>query len=169
MAVLVKMLGAHRTIEVGTFTGYSALTVALALPPNGKVVACDVNEEWTDIARAHWERAGVGHKIDLRLAPAVKTLDRLIGDGVAEGFDFAFIDADKTSYDAYYERCLRLVRPGGVIAVDNTLWSGAVADPANHDADTEAIRALNDKLHRDPRVLVAMLPVGDGLSLAVKL
>jgi predicted O-methyltransferase YrrM len=169
MALLVKMLGAHRTLEIGTFTGYSALTVALALPPDGKVTACDLSEEWTDIARAHWERAGVGHKIDLHLAPAVKTLDRLLADGVAEGFDFAFIDADKKNYDAYYERCLRLIRPGGLIAVDNTLWSGAVADPTNRDEDTEAIRALNDKLHHDRRVEVAMLPVGDGLSLALKL
>ena len=168
MQLLVKLLHATRTIEIGVFTGYSALAVALALPPEGRVVACDVNEEWTRIARSHWKKAGVDGKIELRLAPALETLDRLIAGGEAGRFDFAFVDADKSNYGSYYERCLELVRVGGVIAFDNTLWSGAVIDPEAKDADTVAIRALNDALIRDERVDVAMLTVGDGLTLALK-
>jgi len=168
MALLVKLIGARRTLEIGVFTGYSALAVALALPPDGRVVACDVSEEWTAVGRAHWQKAGVADRIDLRLGRATKTLDELLGAGEAGRFDFAFIDADKESYGAYYERCLQLVRAGGLIAIDNTLWSGAVADPAKRDADTEAIRALNDTIHRDERVDAAMLTVGDGLTLARK-
>jgi predicted O-methyltransferase YrrM len=167
MALLVRLMGARRTLEVGVFTGYSALSVALALPPEGRIVACDISEEWSAMARRHWEKAGVAHKIDLRIAPALETLDTLIAEGAAP-FDFAFIDADKSNYLGYYERALALVRPGGLIAVDNTLWSGAVADPGNDDRDTRAIRAFNDALHADPRVETAMLPIGDGLSLALK-
>lgn len=168
MALLVKLLGARRTIEVGVFTGYSALSVALALPPEGKLVACDVNAEWTAIAREYWDRAGVAHKIDLHIAPAIKTLDGLLASGVEEGYDFAFIDADKPNYPEYYERCLKLVRKGGLIAVDNTLWSGSVADPAVIDDDTEAIRVFNQALHHDGRVDISLLPIGDGLTLALK-
>ena len=168
MALLARLLDAKRTLEIGVFTGYSAMSVALALPPGGRIVACDVSEEWTAMARRHWEKAGVAGKIDLRLAPALQTLDKLIADGAAGTFDFAFIDADKSSYLAYYERCLVLVRKGGLIAIDNTLWSGAVADPANQERDTLAIRAFNDALHRDERIDLSMLPVGDGLTLALK-
>jgi predicted O-methyltransferase YrrM len=168
MALLVKLIGARRTLEIGVFTGYSSLAVALALPEDGRVVACDVSEEWTAIARRHWEKAGVAKKIDLRLAPALETLDALIRDGAAGTFDFAFIDADKSNYAGYYERCLSLLRAGGLIAVDNTLWSGAVIDPKERSADTEAIRALNDAVHRDERVDTALLTVGDGLTLARK-
>ena len=169
MALLVKMLGARRTIEVGVFTGYSALSVALALPEEGKVIACDVSEEWTAVGRKHWEKAGVAHKIDLRLAPALETLDKLLAEGGAGRFDFAFIDADKGNYIGYYERCLKLMRRGGLITLDNTLWSGRVADPSVQDADTVAIREVNDALHRDTRIDVSLLPVGDGLTLALKL
>jgi caffeoyl-CoA O-methyltransferase len=168
MALLAKLVGARRTLEIGVFTGYSTLAVALALPPDGRIVACDVSEEWTAVGRAHWQKAGVADRIDLRLGRATKTLDELLAAGEAGRFDFAFIDADKESYGAYYERCLQLVRAGGLIAIDNTLWSGAVIDPAHRDADTEAIRALNDAIHRDPRVDAAMLTVGDGLTLARK-
>jgi caffeoyl-CoA O-methyltransferase len=168
MQLLVKMLGARRTLEIGVFTGYSALAVALALPDDGRVVACDVSEEWTRVAREHWKKAGVDHKIDLRLAPAADTLDALLKEGNAGAFHFAFVDADKANYANYYERCLKLVRAGGVIAFDNTLWSGAVIDPKQNDADTVAIRRLNDMLICDERVDVAMLTVGDGLTLALK-
>jgi predicted O-methyltransferase YrrM len=168
MALLVKLLGARRAIEVGVFTGYSALAVALALPDDGRIVACDLSEEWTDIARRYWQKAGVAHKIDLRLAAAVRTLDALLAEGGEGRYDFAFIDADKGNYLAYYERCLRLVRPGGLIAADNTLWSGEVADPANTQPDTVALRAFNEVLHRDERVDLALLPLGDGLTLARK-
>jgi len=168
MQVLVKVLGARRCLEVGVFTGYSALSVALALPADGKIVACDVSAEWTAIGREAWEQAGVAGKIDLRLAPAVQTLDSLIAEGGAGTYDFAFIDADKENYGAYYERCLALLRPGGLIAVDNTLWSGRVADASEKDADTLALKAFNEALHRDVRVTIAMIPIGDGLTLAVK-
>jgi predicted O-methyltransferase YrrM len=164
----VQVIGVQRALEIGTYTGYSALAVALALPPTGKLVCCDVSEEWTAIARRFWERAGVAHKIDLRLAPALDTLDRLLAGGGANTFDFAFIDADKTNYDAYYERCLLLVRAAGVIAIDNVLWGGSVADPTDTSQDTQALRALNAKLHRDERVTLAMVPIGDGLTLALK-
>ena len=168
MALLARLLGAKRTLEIGVFTGYSAMSVALALPPGGTIVACDVSEEWTAMARRHWEKAGVAGKIDLRLAPALQTLDKLIAEGAAGTFDFAFIDADKSNYPGYYERCLALVRRRGLIAVDNTLWSGAVADPGNDERDTLAIRAFNDAVHKDDRVEMSLLPVGDGLTLALK-
>ncbi len=168
MALLVRLLDARRTIEVGVFTGYSALSVALALPADGRLVACDVNEEWTAMARKYWAKANVAERIDLHLAPALQTLDELIAAGEAGRYDFAFIDADKPNYPGYYERCLLLLRAGGLIAVDNTLWSGAVADPANNDRDTVAIRAFNDALHRDARVEISLLPIGDGLTLALK-
>lgn len=166
---LVGTLGATRTIEVGVFTGYSALWTALALPPDGTVVACDVSETWTSIGRPFWADAGVADRIDLRLAPALETLDALLAEGGAASYDLAFIDADKTGYDAYYERCLELVRPGGVIAIDNVLWGGAVVDPKAADADTEALRALNAKIGADPRVDLCLLPIGDGLTLARRL
>jgi O-methyltransferase len=168
MALLVELMGATRAVEVGTFTGYSALMVAQALPPEGRLVACDVSLEWTEVGRPFWRAAGVEHKIDLRLGPAVETLDGLLEDGQAESFDFAFIDADKVNYSAYYERCLALLRPGGVVLIDNVLWSGSVADPAVDDPDTEAIRTLNRHIRADMRVSVSMLPVGDGLTLARK-
>ena len=168
MGLLIELLGARRTLEVGTFTGYSALAVALALPPEGRVLACDINPEWTAIGRPYWAEAGVADKIELRLAPALETLDAVIQAGEAGGFDFAFIDADKTNYPGYYERALTLLRPGGLIAVDNTLWSGKVADPANDEADTVALRAFNKTLHADERVSLSLLPLGDGLTLARK-
>jgi caffeoyl-CoA O-methyltransferase len=168
MALLVKLLGARRTLEIGVFTGYSALSVALALPEDGRIVACDVSEEWTAMARRYWEKAGVARKIDLRLAPALQTLDQLVAEGGSGRYDFAFIDADKKNYPAYYERCLALLRPGGLVAVDNTLWSGAVLDAADRSADTVAIRAFNEAVQRDERVDVALLTVGDGLTLARK-
>ena len=167
MALLVKLLDARRTIEIGVFTGYSALSVALALPADGRILACDISEEYTRIGRAYWERAGVAHKIDLRLAPALQTLDAELTAGAAGRYDFAFVDADKTGYDAYYERCLQLLRQGGLIAIDNVLWSGAVAQPAQDD-DTRALQALNQRLHHDERIDLSMLPVGDGLTLARK-
>ena len=168
MGLLVELIGARRAIEIGTYTGYSALAVALALPDGGQLIACDISEDYTRVGRPFWDRAGVARKIDLRLAPALDTLDGLLADGEAGRFDFAFIDADKDNYDAYYERCLRLMRPGGLIAIDNVLWEGKVADPAVQDDDTRAIRALNDKLKDDDRVTISMLPVGDGLTLARK-
>ena len=168
MALLIRLTGARRAIEVGTFTGYSALRVAEALPADGRLVACDVSAEWTAIGRRHWAAAGVADKIDLKLAPAVETLDALIVQGESGTFDFAFIDADKENYDAYYERCLTLLRPGGALAIDNVLWGGRVADAAVTDPATVAIRALNEKVREDGRVQAAMLPVGDGLTLAVK-
>lgn len=168
MQLLVRLLGARRTLEVGTFTGYSALVVAEALPDDGRLIACDVSEQWTAIGQPFWERAGVADKIDLRLQPAVGTLDELIAAGEAASFDFAFIDADKASYDAYYERCLTLLRRGGVIGIDNVLWGGRVTDERAQDDDTRAIRALNTKVNADHRVDAAMLPIGDGLTLAVK-
>lgn len=167
MAMLVKLLDARRTIEIGVFTGYSALAVALALPDDGRLLACDVSDEFTRIGRPFWEQAGVAHKIDLQLAPALDTLDARLTTGEAGHYDFAFIDADKSGYDAYYERCLRLVRPGGLIAVDNTLWGGDVARSAR-DADTAALQAFNRKLHGDERVDVSLLPFSDGLTLARK-
>lgn len=167
MTLLVKLIGAKRTIEIGTFTGYSALTVALALPPGGRILACDISDEYTSIGKPYWQRAGVADRIELVIAPAVQTLDARLAAGEADGYDFAFIDADKECYDDYYERCLQLVRQGGLIAFDNTLWGGDVARPAQ-DADTRALQVLNDKLHRDERVDMAMLPIGDGLTLARK-
>ncbi len=169
MQLLVRLMGARRYLEVGVFTGYSSLAVALALPAGGRIVACDVSENWTRMARRYWAEAGVAEKVDLRLAPALQTLDGLIAGGAAGSFDFAFIDADKTGYSAYYERALTLVRTGGLIAVDNTLWEGRVADPKARDADTRAIRDFNRRLRDDPRVHQCLVPIGDGLSLAIKL
>ncbi|WP_031405249.1 class I SAM-dependent methyltransferase [Thiomonas sp. FB-Cd] len=167
MALLIKILGARRTLEIGTFTGYSALTVALALPADGHVLACDVSDEYTRIAQPFWQQAGVHHKIELVLAPALQTLDARLSAGEADRYDFAFIDADKANYVHYYERCLRLVRGGGIIAFDNTLWGGAVARPAK-DADTAALQTLNAQLHQDERIDLALLTIGDGLTLARK-
>ena len=167
MALLVKLIGARRTIEVGVFTGYSALSVALALPEDGKLLACDINDAYTRIGQPYWEQAGVAHKIDLRLAPALDTLDACLAAGEAGSYDFAFIDADKPNYDGYYERCLQLLRVGGLIAVDNTLWSGRVASKAT-TPETEALQQLNIKLHGDARVDLSLLPIGDGLTLARK-
>jgi len=168
MALLARLAGARRALEVGTFTGYSALAVAAALPADGKLIACDVSEEWTRIARRFWQEAGLSDRIELRLGPAAETLAALLHDGGGDSFDFAFIDADKENYDAYYEACLRLVRPGGLIAVDNMLWGGAVADPQVNDAETKAIRALNLKVRDDARVEACLLTVGDGVLLARK-
>lgn len=168
MALLIRLIGATRTLELGVYTGYSSLVVALALPPRGKMIVCDVNDEWTSIARRYWAEAGVSHKVDLRLAPAIETLDSLLAEGLAGSFDFVFIDADKENYEAYYERSLELVRPGGLIAVDNVLWSGRVLDPQWIDPDTRSIRAFNLKLLSDDRVDVSMIPIADGLTLALK-
>lgn len=168
LALLVQLTGARRCLEVGVFTGYSALCVAAALPAGGSVVACDVSEEWTAVARRYWEEAGVAERIELKLAPALETLDRLLANGQSGTFDFAFIDADKSNYSNYFERSLRLVRQGGLIAVDNTLWYGRVADPENHDEDTEAIRRFNRSLHADARIDLSLVPIGDGVTLARK-
>lgn len=168
MALLIELSGARRALEVGVFTGYSSTAVALALPPDGKLVACDVSDEWTQIARRYWELAGVASKIELRLGPALLTLDALLAAGQANSFDFAFIDADKGSYDAYYERCLSLLRPGGLLAVDNSLWGGRVADTADQSDGTRSIRGLNRKIASDTRVSASLVPIGDGLYLARK-
>ncbi len=168
MALLVELMEARTAIEVGTFTGYSSLSVALALPPGGRLVTCDVNAEWTAVARRYWAEAGVADRIDLRLGPALETLDALIADGEEGTFDFAFIDADKKSYEAYYERILTLLRPGGLVGVDNVLWNGRVIDATRQDEATRAIRALNEKIHADPRVSLSLVPIGDGLTLARK-
>jgi predicted O-methyltransferase YrrM len=168
MALLVKLIAARRCIEVGTFTGYSSLAVALALPADGSILTCDIDAQTTAIARKFWREAGMDSRIELRLQPALKTLGELLAAGGADSFDFAFIDADKTSYRAYYDEILKLVRPGGLISVDNTLWSGAVADPSAQDADTVALRAFNDYVHRDERVDVSLVPIGDGLTLLRK-
>jgi predicted O-methyltransferase YrrM len=168
MALLVQLMGAKKTLEVGVFTGYSSLVVALALPPDGGVVACDLDPNSTAIARRYWQQAGVAEKIDLQIAPALETLDRLLAEGQAGTFDFAFIDADKGNYENYYERSLQLIRPGGLIAIDNVLWSGRVADPEDQDKRTEAIRSFNQKLFRDERVAISLVPIADGLTLARK-
>ena len=167
MALLVQLIGAKKTLEVGVFTGYSTLAVALVLPADGQIVACDISEEYTAIARRYWQKAGVAHKIDLHIAPALTTLNQLLTDQ-AQTFDFAFIDADKSNYEHYYERALQLVRSGGLIAIDNVLWSGRVADPQVQDNRTQAIRALNRKLHQDQRVTISLVPIADGLTLALK-
>lgn len=168
MALLVELIGARRTLEVGVFTGYSTLCVALALPADGRVVACDIDPEMTAIAQRYWTEAGVAEKIDLRVAPAAETLDGLLADGQAGSFDFAFVDADKANYGTYVEQALALLRPGGLLAVDNVLWDGKVADPSADDEDTLAIRAVNESLHRDERVSLSLVPIGDGLTLARK-
>lgn len=168
MALLVRLMGARRALEVGVFTGYSSTVVALALPPEGRLVACDVSEEYTAHARRAWKEAGVDDRVELRIGPAVETLDALLAAGEGGRFDFAFIDADKEAYDAYYERCLQLVRPGGLIAFDNTFRGGRVADPSETSASVEAIRRLNAKLHRDARIHLSIVPIADGLTLALK-
>ncbi|MFN7097144.1 MAG: class I SAM-dependent methyltransferase [Gammaproteobacteria bacterium] len=168
MQMLVKMLGARKVIELGVFTGYSALSVALALPEDGKLIACDINAEWTNIAQRYWQEAGVAHKIDLRLAPAMETLQRLLDAGEANTFDFIFIDADKENYLNYYEAALKLIRVGGVIAIDNVLWYGQVVDSGNNAPSTQAIRQINSHILTDQRVDLSMLPIGDGLTLAMK-
>ena len=168
MALLVKLIGAKKTLEVGVFTGYSSLVVALALPADGKIVACDVSEEYTSVARRYWQDAGGADKIDLHIAPALETLDKLLTAGEAGTFDFAFIDADKSNYNNYYEQCLELIRPGGLIAIDNVLWSGKVADTEIQDNQTNKIRALNRKLHEDSRITLSLVPIADGLTLAMK-
>jgi caffeoyl-CoA O-methyltransferase len=168
MQLLVKALDIRRAIEVGVFTGYSTLCVALAMPDNGRIVACDINKEWTDIAQRYWKEAEVDNKIELRLAPALDTLDALIDEQLQNKFDFAFIDADKAGYKDYYERALALIRPGGLIAIDNTLWNGNVTDESDQTESTQAIRDLNRHLHADERVDISLLPIGDGLTLALK-
>jgi predicted O-methyltransferase YrrM len=169
MAMLIRLMGARRTLEIGVFTGYSTLAVALALPEEGQMVVCDVNSEYTNVARGYWERAGIDGKIDLRLAPALETLNALVAEGQAGTFDFVFIDADKENYDAYYEHSLQLLHPGGLIVIDNVLWDGQVARPdERNDADTGALHRLNEKLYGDERIDLSMLPVGDGLTLARK-
>jgi len=168
MALLVQLTGARRLIEIGTFTGYSSLCMARALPANGEIICCDVDEKWTAVARRYWQQAEVEHKIDLRLAPALETLQQLLGEGQHNQFDLAFIDADKENYDAYYEGCLQLIRPNGLVLLDNMLWSGKVADDSVSDADTMALRALNTKLKNDQRIDVSLLTVADGLTLARK-
>jgi len=168
MGLLARLMDARRCLEIGVFTGYSSLALALALPDDGRILACDISERWTAVARRYWAAAGVAHKIDLRLATAMDTLDRLIDDGASGTFDFAFIDADKENYPGYYERVLGLLRPGGLVVSDNTLWSGAVADPENSEPETVVLRHYNEMLHRDERVDLSLLPVGDGLTLARK-
>ena len=168
MALLIELTGARRVLEVGCFTGYSALAMALALPPDGRLITLEANAEPIDIGRRAWDAAGVAERIEVRLGLALESLDALLEEGTADTFDLAFIDADKKSYDAYYERALRLVRPGGLILLDNVLWGGAVADPADHERQTVALRQLNEKLHRDQRISLSLLPLGDGLTLALK-
>tara|TARA_B100001179_G_C18513650_1_gene369683 strand:- start:172 stop:834 length:663 start_codon:yes stop_codon:yes gene_type:complete len=169
MGNLIRLLSAKRTIEIGTYTGYSAMAVALALPEDGEVLACDISEEWTSIGKKAWEKAGISHKINLQLAPALDTLDKLLAKGKENSFDFAFIDADKKNYQDYYEYCLKLLRLGGVITIDNVLWSGAVIDKERNDSDTSAIRELNQFIYNDERVIPSMIPVGDGLTIVVKI
>ncbi len=169
LQLIIRMLAARKTLEIGTYTGYSALAVALVLPADGKVVACDVSQEWTNIAKRYWQKAQVADKIDLRLAPALETLDKLLENGEANSFDFAFIDADKSNYDNYYEKSLLLVRKGGVIAIDNVLWDGLVIDESVNDSQTRSIRALNEKILQDKRVAMTMLPLADGVTLVYKL
>jgi len=168
MALLVQLMGAKKVLELGVFTGYSSLAIALSLPTDGKIIACDISEEFTAVARRYWQTAGVADKIDLRIAPALETLEHLLAEGQAETFNFAFIDADKQNYDHYYEQVLQLVRPGGLIAIDNVLWSGQVADPTAQDEETIALRAFNQKLSGDERVKLSLVPIGDGLTLALK-
>jgi caffeoyl-CoA O-methyltransferase len=168
MALLVRLIGARHCIEIGTYTGYSALAVALALPADGRVIACDVNAEWTEIGRRFWREAGVESKIHLRLKPALETLDELLEQGEANRFDFAFIDADKPSYGAYYEKLLRLIRPGGLIAVDNTLALAGAPIIRQTSASANAMREFNETVHRDERVDLALLTVGEGLTLLRK-
>ena len=168
MALLVELIGARKIVEVGTFTGYSAMWMSKAMGENGRIVCLDVSEEFTSIAKKHWAQAGISDRIDLRLAPAADSMRAMIAAGESGQYDFAFIDADKTGYDTYYESALTLLRPGGLIGIDNVLWSGAVADPSDQSADTKALRALNEKICKDARVTVSLVPIGDGLTLARK-
>lgn len=168
MALLVKLIGARRALEIGVFTGYSSTITALALPEDGQITACDIDQDFTAIARRYWQEAGIEHKIDLHIAPALDTLNRLMGQGAAGNYDLVFIDADKRNYPIYYEKCFQLVRPGGVILIDNVLWAGQVADPSVDDEDTEGIRQLNASLLADERVDISLLPMGDGLTLVRK-
>ena len=169
MGLLVQLIGAKKCLEVGVFTGYSSLAVALNLPDDGQIIACDVSDEFTSIARKYWQEAGVSHKISLYIAPALATLDRLILNGESGTFDFAFIDADKNNYGAYYDRCFQLVRQGGLILVDNVLWYGRVADPAmDNDKRTQAIKQINQQIYCDDRVQISLIPIGDGLTIARK-
>ncbi len=168
MSLLIKLMGATKALEVGVYTGHSSLCIALALPSQGKLIACDVNREWTAIALRYWQKAGVSKKIDLHFAPAIETMNKLLADNRANTFDFVFIDADKINYDGYYERALDLLRPGGLIAIDNVFWSGQVVDSHIVDEDTVALRYLNEKLHRDNRIELSLVPIGDGLSMALK-
>ncbi|OCR00171.1 SAM-dependent methyltransferase [Oscillatoriales cyanobacterium USR001] len=168
LGLLVQLMGATKTLEIGVFTGYSSLSVALSLPEHGQMVVCDISEEYTQIARRYWEAAGVAQKISLRIGPALKTLDKLLAAGQGGTFDFAFIDADKVNYEAYYERSLQLVRTGGLIAIDNVLWGGSVVDSQAQDESTIAIRNFNQKLRHDPRITLSLLSIGDGVTLALK-
>ena len=168
MALLVELTGAKRAIEIGTFTGYSALSVAMALPAEGRLIACDISREWTDIGKPFWAQAGVADKIDLRIGPALETLASLLDQGGKDCFDIAFIDADKENYQAYFDACLELLRPGGLIMVDNVLWGGSVIDPEKQDEETVAIRTLNTRLHADERITLSMIPIADGLTLCRK-
>jgi predicted O-methyltransferase YrrM len=168
MSLLIKLMGAKRTLEVGVYTGYSSLCVALALPPDGKLIACDISKKWTDVARRYWREGGVADVVELHLAPAIETMDRLLAHHEGGRFDFIFIDADKENYDGYYERTLSLLRAGGMMAIDNVFWSGRVSDPRERGSDTMAIRALNEKIRDDDRIDLTMIPIGDGLTLARK-
>jgi len=168
MSMLIKLLGASRTLEVGVFTGYSSLCVALALPPHGKLIACDISKKWTDVARRYWQEGGVADIVELHLAPAIETMDHLLAHQESGKFDFIFIDADKDNYDGYYERALSLLRADGLMAIDNVFWGGRVADPREREKDTLAVRALNEKIRDDKRVDLSMIPIGDGLTLARK-
>jgi len=168
ITLLARAIGARQAVEVGTFTGYSSLCIAEALPADGKLRCCDVSEQWTGIARRYWKEAGVEARIELTIAPALKTLDGFLAQGLSGRLDLAFVDANKEDYDVYYERCLKLVRPGGIVLIDNVLWGGSVANLADKDADTQAIRALNAKLEADQRVDLALLAVGDGMTCALK-
>jgi O-methyltransferase len=168
IALLVELLGARNALEIGTFTGYSALWIAMSMPDDGRLICCDTSREWTTVAQRYFYQAGLRDRITLKLAPALSTLEDLLAQGQADAFDFAFIDADKENYENYYERCLALVRPGGLIALDNTLWGGSVADPDNQEADTVAVRRFNKQLYGDERVSLSLVPIGDGLTLARK-
>jgi caffeoyl-CoA O-methyltransferase len=168
IALLIRLMSARRVLEIGVFTGYSSLTIALALPTDGVLVACDISEEYTAIAKRYWRQAGVQDKIDLRIAPALETLDSLLESGQAETFDFAFVDADKANYSNYYDRALKLLRPGGLMAIDNVLWSGRVADPQSTDKIVQTMRIFNERVAQDDRVQVSLLPLGDGITLALK-
>ncbi|OKP85083.1 SAM-dependent methyltransferase [Paenibacillus helianthi] len=168
IALLVKLIGAKRILEIGTFTGYTTLLMAMAMPSDGRIIACDIDDKWTRMGYRYWEEEGVAHKIDLRLAPALDTLDDLLSRDYANYFDFIFIDADKENYTAYYERAIRLIRPGGLIGVDNVLWGGSVINEWNQGPDVREIRSINKTIHQDDRVTVSMLPIGDGLTLAIR-